>query len=230
MDEPAQDSIQSSLQTFFKTYRLPIILGSVSLLCIIVAVILLIKSAETVTPIQFSRTNDGIEDSTLGTQSANIKAMLVDVEGAVVKPGLVSLTAESRVEDAIVAAGGLTNTADETYIAQNINRAMKVADGMKVYVPAKDETSHNLDSNNIIGEMSHNLDSLVATSKTSSQNAGVVSVNFASKDHLDLLPGVGPATAQKIIDNRPYASLEDLVAKKAIGPSLFAKLKNMLSL
>jgi len=131
---------------------------------------------------------------------------------------------------AIGAAGGLINNADKDYVAQNINRAMKVADGMKIYVPTIDETSHNSDSNGIINTTSHNFGSVVVTPGTSSQNGSYVSVNMASKDQLDSLPGVGPVTAQKIIDNRPYASLDDLVAKKAIGPSLYAKLKNMLSL
>jgi competence protein ComEA len=94
---------------------------------------------------------------------------------------------------------------------------MKVADGMKVYIP-------------VIGETSHNLGTVVATPGTSSQNGVFVSVNMASKDQLDSLAGVGPVTAQKIIDNRPYQTLEDLVTKKAIGPSLFEKLKNSLSL
>jgi competence protein ComEA len=94
---------------------------------------------------------------------------------------------------------------------------MKVSDGMKAYIP-------------FMGDTSHNLGTVVATTGTSSQNGVFVSVNIASKDKLDSLAGVGSVTAQKIIDNRPYATLEDLVTKKAIGPSLFEKLKNQLSL
>jgi competence protein ComEA len=211
MDESAQDPASTDVLSFFRTYKIPIILGSVSLLCIVVALVLLVKSTQGVTPIQFS------QDSTLGTESANFKAITVDVEGAVLRPGVISLPLGSRVEDSIIAAGGLTKNADENYVAQKINRAMKVADGMKIYVPTTDETSHNIGTD-------------VATPGISSQNGAYVSVNLASKDQLDSLPGVGPVTAQKIIDNRPYASLDDLVAKKAIGPSLFEKLKNTLSL
>jgi competence protein ComEA len=80
---------------------------------------------------------------------------------------------------------------------------------MKLYIPTIEES-----------QTSHNLDTVVATPGASSQNGAVVSVNSASLSELDLLPGVGPVTAQKIIDNRPYTSLEELVSKKAIGPSL----------
>jgi len=227
MDESAQDTIQANVITFFKTYKIPIILGSVSFLCIIVALVLLVKTSQSITPIQFSHSDDREDSSTLGTESANLKATAVDVEGAVVHPGVISLSLGSRVEDAIIAAGGLTKEADTNYIAQNINRAMKVADGMKVFIPTIDETSHIIDSKGAVDNTSYNIGN---QSSGQSQNATPISVNMASKDQLDSLPGVGPVTAQKIIDNRPYANLDDLVAKKAIGPSLFAKLKNMLSL
>ena len=201
------------------SYKIPILLGFLSLVAISISIILLVKSTRTETPIQFSRSDEQTETSTLGSQSANFKAILVDIEGAVLRPGIVSLPGGSRVEDAIVAAGGLAGNADEQYIAQNINRALKVADGMKIYIPEAGEDP-----------TSHNLGTIVATPGSSSQNGAFVSVNLASKDLLDSLPGVGPVTAQKIIDNRPYRTLEDLVAKKAIGPALFDKLKNMLSL
>jgi len=229
MDEFTHDPEQSNVSLFLQTYKVPILLGSVSICCIIVALVLLVKSTQDITPIQFSNTDEGLISGTLGTQSANFKAILVDIEGAVLKPGIVSLAQGSRVEDAIVAAGGLTNKADEQYIAKNINRAMKIVDGMKLYVPTKDETSYNRDRTTSQGDVVQSY-GIVATSGKPSQTTVYTSINLASKDQLDLLPGVGPVTAQKIIDNRPYQALEDLVAKKAIGPSLFEKLKNMLSL
>lgn len=213
MDSLPENESQSNLELFWIAYKVPLILGAVSISVIIVSLVLLVKSTQTTTSIQFS-THDA---EVAGTQSASLKTLVVDVEGAVVNPGIYTLPASARVEDAIGAAGGVARGADDAYVAKNINRAMKVADGMKVYIPTLDETSHNLGT-------------VVAMPGTSSQNDGIVSVNMASKDELDLLPGVGPVTAQKIIDNRPYATLDDLVTKKAIGPSLFEKLKNQLSL
>ncbi|MBI2404837.1 helix-hairpin-helix domain-containing protein [Candidatus Gottesmanbacteria bacterium] len=62
-----------------------------------------------------------------------------------------------------------------------------------------------------------------------SQN-GSVNINTASQNELESLPGVGPVTAKKIIDNRPYQTLEELVSKKAVGNALFEKIKGSLSL
>jgi len=108
MDESAQDTIQSNAIAFFKTYKIPIILGGVSLLCIIVALVLLVKTSQSVTPIQFSHSDIREDSSTLGTESANLKAIAVDVEGAVAYPGVISLSVGSRVEDAIGGSVHLT--------------------------------------------------------------------------------------------------------------------------
>ena len=205
-----------SVRFVWETYKIPILLGSVSLVCIIVAIVLLVKSTQTAAPIQFE---SALGISNQASSTASFKAILVDIEGAVAAPGVVALLPGSRVEDALIAAGGLKSTADMQYIAKNINRAMKVADGMKIFIPEAGED-----------QTSHNPGTVVATPGTSSQNGAFVSVNSASISELDTLSGVGPVTAQKIIDNRPYGSLEDLVTKKAIGPALFEKLKNQLSL
>ena len=200
--------------SLWNLYKVPILLGGGSLLCIAVSLALLIKSTRTAAPIEFSH---GGKVEGVSSQASESASLAVDVEGAVVHAGIFSIPAGGRVEDALVAAGGLRVDADAELVAQTINRAMKVADGMKIYIPSKDETSHNLGT-------------VVATPGATSQNGAYISVNMASESDLDALPGVGPVTAQKIIDNRPYASLDDLVAKKAMGPSLFAKLKNRLSL
>jgi competence protein ComEA len=225
MEPLSGEDNQSNPASFWIAYKVPVILAAVSISVIILSLVLLVKSTQTTTPIQFT-THDA---EVAGTQSASLKTVVVDVEGAVVAAGTYSLPVGARVEDAIQAAGGLANTADEEYIAKNINRAMKITDGMKVYIPVAGDTSHIGDCTTSQGDVVQSC-GVVTTSLGLSQNATVISVNSALKDQLDSLPGVGPVTAQKIIDNRPYASLEDLVTKKAIGPSLFEKLKNQLSL
>jgi competence protein ComEA len=187
----------------FRTYKIPILLGGISVLAIVVSIVLLVQSTQTVEPIRFS--TDEASGSALGAAT-----ITVDVEGAVERPGVYILLAGSRVEDAITAAGGLGSGVDEELFAKTINRAAKITDGAKLYIPKAgiDQASH------IVGD---------------TQN-GLVSVNFASAAELDVLPGVGPVTAQKIMDNRPYQTLDDLVTKKAIGASLYEKLKDSLSL
>ncbi len=185
----------------FRSYKIPMILGGVSVAAIVISIILLVQSVQTTTPIEFS--SDRVE----ATGSATLT---VDVEGAIENPGVYTLPTGSRVEDAITAAGGLGEDADEALFAKTVNRAQKMTDGAKLYIPPKgtDQTSHII---------------------SNTQN-GLVSVNFATLTQLDGLSGVGPVTAQKIIDNRPYQTLDELVTKKAISASLYDKLKDNLSL
>jgi competence protein ComEA len=219
----------------WRVYRVPIVLGGVSIFCVILAIILFVKSIQSSTPIYFSRMSEndfrnsaGIDNQ--GSKSANLRLIFVDIEGAVVKPGIVSLPIGSRVEDVIQLAGGLQKAADTIFVAQNINRALKVSDGMKIYIPFQNDTSHIIDFTKQISETSHNLSPLLRPPNGGSQNGGGISINMASKDQLDTLPGVGPVTAQKIIDSRPYESLDDLVNKKAVGSALFEKIQLLLSL
>ena len=187
----------------FRTYKIPILLGGVSILAIVISIVLLVQSTQMTEPIRFS--SEEASGSALGAST-----LTVDIEGAVAHAGVYTLPSGSRVEDAIIAAGGLASDADEELFAKTFNRAAKITDGAKIYIPGigVDQTSH------IIGD---------------TQN-GMVSVNYASASELDTLSGVGPVTAQKIIDNRPYQTLDELVTKKAIGAALYDKLKNNLSL
>lgn len=170
------------------------------------SLILLVRSVQTTTPIVFSD-----EASVAGVLSGTIQ---IDIEGAVVNPGVYELPAGSRVENAIVTAGGLSEEADEELLAKTVNRAAKVVDGGKIYIPIKGESSTLYD---VSGNSSGSLERLV-------------NINSASQSELEALPGVGPVTAGKIIFNRPYQTLEELISKKAVGQSLFEKIKPQLAL
>lgn len=209
-----EDLPPDGIITVLRSYTWPIALGAVSLLCITISLVLLVRSIQTTNPIEFS--NDK-ETSGTGVLSAGI--VKVDIEGAVVSPGLYGLPEGSRVEDAIAAAGGLTANVDEIVFVKTVNRAAKIIDGAKLYIPKINEAGNST---------SHNPYSIVATSVPSRN--GIVSINTASQSELELLSGVGPVTAQKIISGRPYQTLEELVAKKAIGASLLEKLRNQLAL
>lgn len=204
---PGQESpdFPAKLARFWERYRVPVILGLVSVLFIIISLTILIKSVQTNTPITFSRSPDE------ASGSGQASTIVIDIAGAVAAPGVYRLPAQSRVEDAIVAAGGLSDEADADRLAQIVNRAAKLSDGAKLYIPKTGGTHPNLPN-------SPNLPNLS------------VSVNAASQQELEALTGIGPATAKKIIAGRPYTSLEELVAKKAMGQSLFDKLRNQLTL
>lgn len=207
MQGQGSENLSEKLAQFWKTYRVPIILGLVSIFFIIVSLTILIKSVQTNAPITF--TSD--EATVAGVMRG--RELVVDVSGGVAKPGVYSLAIGSRVEDAIAAAGGLSGQADNDRLAKVVNRAAKLSDGAKIYIPKVDDTMTGP------GPVSDTL---------TSHNS--VSINAASQSDLEALSGIGPATAKKIISGRPYRSLEELVAKKAMGQALFDKLKSQLTL
>jgi competence protein ComEA len=137
----------------------------------------------------------------------------VDIEGEVLNPGLYKLDSDARIQDALIAAGGLTSDADR----KAINLAAKVSDGQKIYIPR-------------VGEEVP----AVVTSSTSevmgASSNSQVSINNGTESELDTLPGIGPVTANKIVEARPYASIEELVSKKAVGQKTFDKIKDLISL
>ncbi len=144
-------------------------------------------------------------------ESGSSSQIFVDVSGQVMKPGVYNLKGDARIQEALVAAGGLSSDADREYVSKYMNLAQKVTDGMKLYVP---KVSENMKGSAIAG----------------TNQAGLISINSGSLSDLDKLSGVGPVTAQRIIDGRPYASLDELVSKKAINSSVFTKIKDQISL
>jgi len=212
------------LQTFWAMWKWVIILAAGSTAAICIAIVLLVQTSQTVTPIEF------VGGSTLGVETEGGQGILVDIEGAVASPGAKMLPVGSRVEDALRASGGFTEDADMEYTAKVLNRAQILSDGMKIYIPTTQEyeTSYNNDTLSRRQETSYNMSTEINTQD--GQVGPLISINSATMAELDTLAGVGPVTANKIISNRPYKILEDLINKKAIGVSLFEKIKSRLAL
>ena len=134
---------------------------------------------------------------------------MVHVDGAVLKPGVYELSESARVSDAVSASGGLSDSADMT----KVNLAAKVSDGQKIYVPKIGESD-------VKG---------VGVGDAGSGSTGLININTASESQLDTLPGIGPVTAQKIIASRPYSTPEELLTKKAVGQSVYEKIKDLVT-
>ena len=145
----------------------------------------------------------------------------VDIGGAVKQPMLAELPSGSRVEDAIVAAGGLTDKADLT----SINRAEFLEDGEKIYIP---EYADELNQNYVNGYVG--TDGLSSNAVNSTGSTGKININTADSAQLQELNGVGPSTAQKIIDYRTsngrFQSIEDIKNVSGIGDKTFENLKD----
>lgn len=185
--------------------------------------------------IEVKRTHDGAGDDAEGdgTSSSDASglpdeeataeakdAIVVDVAGAVASPGVVELKDGARVADALGAAGGLAEDADLT----SVNRAARLTDGQRVYVPRVGEQVAPVEGDGSTGAAGE------GTQSTATGQA--VNINTAGLAELDALPGVGPATAQAIIDDReangPFTAPEDLMRVSGIGEKKFEKLKSSI--
>lgn len=141
------------------------------------------------------------------------KLISVDVSGAVSKSGVYQLKEGSRIEDAVLSAGGFSPDSNKEYISKYFNMAQKLSDGSKIYVPFAGEQ--------VIGSVSSGI---VAGTQTNS----TVNINTATQAELEALPGIGPVTASKIISDRPYQTVEELLSKKVISKAVFEKVKEQL--
>ncbi len=149
--------------------------------------------------------------------------VVVDVAGAVRQPGPVRVAADARVQGAIAAAGGVTADAD----LDRVDRAAPLRDGERIYVPRRGQT----EVPQVVGGSGDG--SAGAPSSTGGDaTAQPIDINAATADELIALPGVGPATAQAIIDYRSahgrFGRVEDLLDVRGIGPAKFATLRPLV--
>ena len=199
--------------TLFKTYPIPSLLATAGLIFFVYGLISL-SASHTEEQIVFEDASSG-KNQVLSENTTNTTAeILVDVEGAVIKPGVYRLPATARIKDALIAASGMSLDADREWVAKGVNLAQKLTDGAKVYIPDKTQNS-KFKVQNYPGN------------DTDSSNQ--ININNASLSELDSLPGVGAVTAQKIIDSRPYSDVSELLSKKIVGNSVFEKIKEKVT-
>lgn len=144
----------------------------------------------------------------------------VDISGAVDKPGVYCISVGEILDNVIELAGGLKDDVCSRWVGRELNLAAVVEPNSKIYIPFADDSECFL---SVTGSEENN-------SSVADLDVGKVSINNASMSELESLSGVGPATAQKIIDGRPYGKLEDLMNVKGIGQSTYDKLKGGICL
>jgi len=204
----------ASIWNFIEKYKASIILGLAGL--ILVGLGLSIPKLNLFKPEPTFETASRSE----ANKESNVEKIFVDVSGAVKKPDLYEIEEGGRVADAIAVAGGFSSRADKNWVAKNLNLAQLIGDGTKIYIPSIGEIASSSTSGG---------SSLGLASSTSNTPSGKVNINTASASELDTLPRIGPVTAQKIIDGRPYSSVDDLLNKKVLGPKTFEGVKDLVS-
>jgi competence protein ComEA len=147
-----------------------------------------------------------------------ISEITIDIQGAVLHPGVYTMTLGSRVFDAIKASGGTTKNADPS----DVNQARKLSDGEQIYIYAKSSAA------------SSSSKSAASSPRVKSKPAGFVLVNRANTKEFESLDGIGPVLASRIITfrktNGPFLTIEDLLKVPGIGAATLAKFKSKVRL
>jgi competence protein ComEA len=192
------------------------------------------------------------DNSVADVAGAITKEIKVDLSGAVKKPGVYTLSSASRLADLLALGGGFVSDVSSLWVSKNLNLSQNLLDGEKVYIPFEWDIDGSSSGDNglkplslgIVKKDAHTglatgeLGGSGGTSSTSSSESSssglsaaqsVINVNTASLADLDLLPGVGPAYAGRIVENRPYVSLEDFKEKSGLASNLVANLAELVS-
>jgi len=147
-----------------------------------------------------------LEEEKPANNTGTVEKIIVEISGEVLKPGVYELPFGSRVNDLLTAAGGLTANANKDWVAKNLNKAAKLKDSDKIYIPSK---------------LEQNIPEVSSSTK--------INLNTATQSELESLWGIGQATAQKIIDGRPYQRPEEILERKIIKSNVWEKIKDQVT-
>ena len=168
------------------------------------------------------------EESEEEKAEKEIKKIIVHVSGAIKKEGIYELDENSRVANAIEVAGGITENA----YTKEINLALALEDGMKIYIPTKEEVEKEMKLGTYNSNVSGNDNNSKESGKSSNKSKEKININTATREELDKLPGVGEATADKIInyreENGEFKKIEEIKEVKGIGDSKFEEIKDLI--
>lgn len=202
------EAIFSQYSSFVKKNWLPIGLATLGMIFFIYGLIGFIGSASKTNEIKFEQ--EDLTSTPIKSGQRSQTKIAIDIEGAVVSPGVYKLNQGAIIQDALVAAGGLSSDADRDFVAKNLNLASKLTDGAKIYIPKIGESASDVKGISVV-------------------NSSLININLASAESLDTLPGIGPVTAEKIINSRPYATINELLDKKTVSAKVFTQIKDRIT-
>jgi competence protein ComEA len=190
----------------------PSILGALAL-AIVLGVVAVVVAASSLTGTTIEAAG-GPSGTTSAASPGAYGLLVVDVAGAVVRPGVYRLAPGSRVADAVAAAGGFAPRVDAARVAAELNLAALVRDGDRIVVPTRDAVG------------------VTGGPGGPPATAGPIDLNHATAEQLDTLPGIGPVTAAKIVASReaqPFRSVDELRSRGLIGEKTYDKLKSLVT-
>ena len=162
--------------------------------------------------------------------SAGGTEVVVEIVGAVPRPGVFRLPVGARVGDLVAAAGGYGPRVDTARAERELNLAATLHDGDQVRVPSRDDAA--VASAGGSGSGSGSGGSAGGGGTAGGSAGGLVDINNATQAELEALPGIGPATAEKIIAAReeaPFAAVEELRTRGVLGEKTFEKLRELVT-
>lgn len=186
-----------------------------------------------------SKVENGVDSEEKEDENSENK-IIVHISGEVKNQGVVELEENSRVNDAIEKAGGVTENA----YMKDINLAYKLEDGMKIYIPSREEVENSknngtsvnggVSSSNEYYSYGENTNGSSNVNSKKDESNKKVNINTANKEELDTLPGIGEATAGKIIDyrnkNGKFKTKEEIKEVSGIGDSKYEQIKDLIEI
>lgn len=173
-----------------------------------------------------NESNKNIVEKNLEKNETQDEQIIVHIAGAVNKPGIVKIKEGARLYEAIENAGGCIEEAD----LSKVNLAYKISDGQKIYIPKIGEIINEQydQTGYIYSDFGNN--GLIEDGNGITNGGEKVNINTANQAELETLPGIGPATAQKIIEyrntNGKFQAIEDIQNVKGIGDGKFEEIKD----
>lgn len=158
-------------------------------------------------------------------------SLFVDISGALKAPGVYCFNPGDRVIDAVKKAGGFNGNTSLEYVARSVNLSKVLVSNQKIYIPSKEELLCELKPFTLKEEeiIPQNVEEDIPSGEDITDNPvenNCININTASITELDSLDGIGPSTAQKIIDSRPYNLITDLLKVSGIGQATYDKFKD----
>ncbi|MFZ6034539.1 MAG: helix-hairpin-helix domain-containing protein [Patescibacteria group bacterium] len=198
-----------------RKYWLEVILISLSVLITVSSLLLYTNDRGAISAVE--------EEPLPGKTPKKVDKKYVDLSGSVKNPGLYEASDNERLDSVIKRAGGLTEDADKDFFSRNYNLSDILVDRQKIYIPSIWDVR-----NGYFIEEQHKISADQTTEKSRITEAKI-DVNEATREELETLPGIGQVTSQRIIDNRPYGALQELVDKKSISQKMLENINDLIT-